>query len=387
MFKLPKPKNTLKTIATVAIAIGGVMFSKVAEALTINITYAPGTTLEQRTAVEMAKNIVSAYLIQGDDTINIYVGMTNTMSTDYLALATPAIVTTKNYKQFQQVINATGIKPDGHYEMLTRDNGNPEKSKFEKSDKLMITSANGKVIDFKLKFPKQYNGLDGYIQFNNNIPWHYNYTTATPMTKYDMTTIAMHEMFHVLGVVSGVDPSNIKKPFPTTLDLFRYSEESLSQGAVDFRQGSRSYLSQDIIGTNSGKYLSKGVDISVGGDGYQGSHWENNPANPVGIMNPTQYAGQKMGITESDLMLLSLIGYDVNAANPDLPKLYNDAQTQAASATIVDQSSAVEEMIKRSGVYETGGSGGGTCPTTGCGWFERAGEGPNHNHNHDHDHN
>jgi hypothetical protein len=374
MFKLPNPKNTIKTLATVAIVIGGVITNTlVAQAIELNVTYAPGTTPEQRTSVEMAKNIVSSYLKDNDDIINIHVGMNTTMSTDYLALATPAIGLTKNYGQFLKVLNLIDLKTK--YKRIKQD------GKIEETDKLMITTANARVLEFKLKIPKEYKKLDGYIQFNNNAPWHYNYTENTPMDKYDMTTIAIHEIFHVLGVISGIDPVKVKTPYPTTLDLFRYSEDSKSQGAIDFRQGQTSYLASDIFGNNSGKYLSKGTNMSLGGDGYQASHWSNNPGSPTGIMNPTQYTGQKMGISEADLSLLRLIGYDVNNATLDLAKLYNDAQTQAISATIVDQTKAVQEMIADSGVYETSGSGGGTSG----GWWERAAEHDSHgDHNHQH---
>ncbi len=368
--KLPNPRKTIKTIVTVALTLGGVVTSTAAQAIQLNITYAPGTTLEQRTSVEMAKNIVSSYLTKTDATVNIHVAMNKSMSTNYLALATPAMDTTKSYGVFTQAAGLSSLNLTS-YKMLKQDGTTAT------GNILMITRANSKALDIKLRDIKIYNGLDGYIQFNNNVSWVYNYNQNTPTNKYDMTSIAMHEIFHVLGIVSGIDPSNIKTPYPTTMDLFRYSTESLLKGAIDFRQGSNSYLANNFSGVFSGNYLSKGVNTSLGGDGYQTSHWRNNPGSPTGIMNPTQYAGQKLAPSSSDLVMLGLIGYTVNTDTPNVTTLYSQAQSQANSATIIDQTDAVTQMIADSGVYGTEGSGG----SGGSGWWERAAQ----NHN-DHDH-
>jgi hypothetical protein len=325
----------------------------------------------------MAKNIVSSYLVNTNANVNIHVGMNTTMSTSYLALATPAIDTTRSYGTFTTAIGLSSLNLTS-YKMLRQDGA------VVNTSALMITRANAKALDLKLKQQNDYNGLHGYIQFNNNISWHYNYTQNVGASKYDMTSIAIHEIFHVLGVVSGIDPSNIKTPGPTTMDLYRFSSESLSKGAIDFRQGSDSYLANNPFGLLSGNYLSKGQNTQLGGDGYQTSHWRNNPTAPLGVMNPTQYTGQKLSISASDLFILSSIGYTVNTATPNLTTLYSQAQSQAASATVADQTAVVTQMIADSGVYETGGSGGGTC-TTNCGWWERAAEWQPHGE-HDHNH-
>ncbi|HEY9701811.1 MAG TPA: hypothetical protein V6C58_05165, partial [Allocoleopsis sp.] len=115
--------------------------------------------------------------------------------------------------------------------------------------------------------------------------------------------------------------------------------------------------------------------LLLGGDGYQTSHWKNNPANPMGIMNPTQFAAQKLSVTNSDLQMLNLIGYNVNpAANPDLAALYNQAQNQANTAIIKDQTLAVTTMMLTSGVYPARGSSGGSS----SGWWERVEEHDHH---------
>lgn len=390
MFKLPKPKNTIKTLATVAIAIGGVLSSTVAQAITINITYATDITgivqqpnQQQITAVEMAKNLVSAYLVGTNATVNIHIGMNSSMSSSYLALATPAIITTKNYSAFTQAIKVNTTS--NQYRRLNQD-----LAVTTNNTSLMMTYANCKVLGIKSSVDPSYGGLDGYIQFNSNITWDYNPIDGISSSQYDMTTIAVHEILHVLGVISGIDPNNVKTSYPTPMDMYRFSDYSkgLTDGpAIDFRQGSSAYLADDLLGTSKNsnkKYFSKGVDTTKGGDGYQTSHWQNNLTNPIGIMNPTQYAGSKNSIKDTDLALLDKIGYVTNIATPDVGALYLLAQGQATSAIVLDKSAEVSAMIADSGVYGTGGSTGGTC-TTNCGWWERTAEWE-HNQPHDHNH-
>ncbi|NJR32445.1 MAG: hypothetical protein HC778_05950 [Chamaesiphon sp. CSU_1_12] len=139
--------------------------------------------------------------------------------------------------------------------------------------------------------------------------------------------MATHEIGHALGFTSGVDVLDINSPpvngpfndnqftFVNSLDLFRYSADSLAQGAIDWTADTRAkYLSFDG-GTTSIGALATGSNF---GDGQQASHWQDSPnfiTNPeLGIMNPTFSRGQLGIITENDLRGFDVIGWNrVNA--------------------------------------------------------------------------
>ena len=91
------------------------------------------------------------------------------------------------------------------------------------------------------------------------------------------------------------------------LDLFRYSPESLEQGAVDFTTGNieNKYFSIDG-GETVIAPLSTGENT---GDGRQLSHWEDNLG--IGIMDPTFAPGELGEISDTDLLAFDVIGWDI----------------------------------------------------------------------------
>ncbi|MDJ0736605.1 MAG: NF038122 family metalloprotease [Nostocaceae cyanobacterium] len=347
-------------LRTVLAITGVVASSTSALAVTFNFSYDPGTTTQQKEAMELAGQIWSSYLLESDTIdLNIHVAMKNLGNPETggpLGAATPAIFLN------HQTSNQKFLQQDGS---ITTENT------------IMLTTSNYKALS-NSNIPSilnNYGGLDGYIQMNTNAPWHYDYTTDVSSNEYDFVTVALHEIGHTLGFISGVGISFVDENGNTTsraswLDLFRYSDESKSLGARDFRVGSNAYFSlfQSQFFPNLGNFSTG--DVSNGGDGFQPAHWKHDSTNPLGIMTPVLEKGQRISISNLDLTAMGAINWDVNfLAQLDINALLQEAQTQASNAVMQDRTSDVQEMIAESVIYNQDG----WCDPIvdpNCGWWQ-----------------
>lgn len=180
--------------------------------------------------------------------------------------------------------------------------------------------------------------LDGLITLNSATSWDFDRSDGVDADKYDATSVLLHEIGHVLGVVSGVDtleflastsePDELaeteknKFSYLTPLDFYRYSAESAELGVMDATLGgSEKYFSLDggktAVEDEFGReaYFSNG-GFAFDGDGYQGSHWQAGDL-PLGVMNPVLQAGQTLDISQLDLTLLDVVGWDLEDATPE----------------------------------------------------------------------
>lgn len=214
---------------------------------------------------------------------------------------------------------------------------------------LSITQANAKALGFT----GLGTGADASITFSSNFAFDFDPTDGIGAGKYDFLGIAIHEIGHALGFVSGVDtydayggPNGPSKAsnlnlnnyaINSVLDLFRYSSDpnNLAPGGpyLDWSVGGNPYFSLDrgnSVFTLNGEagYFSTGA---YNGNGNQASHWKDNTyaggANcsnpvtaPVGILDPTAGRCESMTVTALDLAAFDVMGwniaYDV-LANPD----------------------------------------------------------------------
>lgn len=194
---------------------------------------------------------------------------------------------------------------------------------------LDISSANAKALGLiSVNDP----AADASITFSSNFSFDFDPTNGITAGTYDFVGIATHEIGHAMGFVSGVDvvdyfsgpngPNknaniNVNASDPgigtidpyrvfSVLDLFRYSADSISEGAgvLDLAYGGSPFFSID--GTTSLGAFSTGA---YNGIGTQASHWQ--VLSGEGIMDPTVSKGQLMSITALDQTALDVIGFDI----------------------------------------------------------------------------
>ncbi|BAU11074.1 hypothetical protein LEP3755_15670 [Leptolyngbya sp. NIES-3755] len=385
-----------------------------------NFSYAPGTTLQQMIGFEMAGRVWSSYL-SDPVTINIHVGVSSSLPGNAIGGALPGIESAQNYRSVVRGLEddvtslddqtaLPNLQDKSDYEAwfdeFDRKKGNNKGEKV-KTKSINITRANAKALDL-VSAP---NELDGVILFGglqgSNFRWSYDFTRSSPTTAntLDFLSTAMHEIAHILGFVSGVDKpgwlnslavdkdgsEQYKKSlsqrvsYTTPLDLFRYSTTA-GEGVNDLSYGSvggEKFFSIDG-GETAIAHFSTGSDRTLGGDGFQASHWKNG-ATRTGIMAPALSPEERSTISITDLRAFDVIGWDLRPGayglNLNLSALQSQAEvalaqrlrvsvswlsqntTAAEQLLVSDRANDIDRMIQRSQIYPWGTrSGGGTTP-------------------------
>ncbi len=177
------------------------------------------------------------------------------------------------------------------------------------------TDVNGNTID--------YGSSDGSVTFSDAFSFDFDPTDGIDANSFDFIGVAIHEIGHALGFVSGVDSydsytapggSNTRSGalegfvVNSQLDLFRYG----SAGRLDWSTQSDVYFSVDggrsqVFGES---WMSTG---RFNGDGRQASHFRDSPAgqDQLGVMDPTSGRGQMQEITGLDLAAFDVIGWNL----------------------------------------------------------------------------
>ncbi|NJR39303.1 MAG: hypothetical protein HC781_11400 [Leptolyngbyaceae cyanobacterium CSU_1_4] len=306
--------------------------------VTFNFSYAPGVTLEQMTGFEIAGRIWSTYL-KDDTTINVHAGMTDDMPLHVIGGALPGIMADQRYETWRQKLDQDKLSADDH--TATR-NLNSERIQFtslvdgakvDNNEELKLTRANAKALGMLGKTDTK---LDGYVLLSNltneSVRWSYDYQrgSAAPANTLDFLSTALHELGHILGFISGVDESgwltqktqydsdNIDDYYASLigtldntapLDLFRYSPDSVGDNWIDLSVGGNPFFSIDGGKTSLAQFAT-GRNTSLGGNGYQASHWKG-VGSSSGIMDPTLSIGERASLNALDLRAFDVIGWNL----------------------------------------------------------------------------
>jgi len=184
---------------------------------------------------------------------------------------------------------------------------------------LNVTTANLKALNLLTND----GSIDGTIQFSNLFNFDFDPSNGILAGTFDFIGVAVHEIGHALGFVSGVDaldaysgngpgaPQNLDfnvYAIASVLDLFRFSAQStaINGGIPDLAIGDRAqYISIDKGQTQIAR-LATG---SYNGDGRQASHWKDNLG--IGLLDPTLSPGQLGTLSPNDLLAFDIIGYNL----------------------------------------------------------------------------
>lgn len=191
---------------------------------------------------------------------------------------------------------------------------------------MVVNGATLKALGYTGFSPVQ---RDAQVNFSSNFAFDFNPSDGITAGTFDFIGVAIHEIGHALGFVSGVDQYDTGSAAGfnrdsaggsggfSTLDLFRYSADPTdvapgTGAALDLAVGSAAYFSIDggLTQFNGNSMFSTGRNH---GDGQQASHFKDlgGCTGQIGIMDPNFCFGQMGEVSATDLAAFDALGWNL----------------------------------------------------------------------------
>lgn len=330
----------LKMIRTAIAAAAALTAAAGAHAVTINLIDEGGVT---GSAAEQGFNIAAGYWAQvltNNATINLgvklaplgtgIIGSTGSRRIDYTTADWESgFNATKSLSAIDQTLMLPTLTGGGFSGLTTGVNGaNNDVSvpavQINGKVASKVLYANSSVVKAIGGAVSSPDNFDGNITFSSNFSFDFNPSDGIAAGEMDFIGVAIHEIGHALGFVSGVDffdfysfPNGPGKGIGydlndtsvfSALDMFRYS----APGQIDLTVGGTKYFSLD-----GGATALFGNTFSTGayqGDGRQASHWKDavGCGAQLGIMDPTFCYSQMGFVTGLDLAAYDAMGWNLS---------------------------------------------------------------------------
>lgn len=319
---------------------------------TFNLSYISGTSLAEQTAFASAASYWASSF-RDNVTINLTVG-TGILGSGVLAQAS-SVRATATYGSFRSQMvadatsatdaaavahlpNTTGVSMYLNY-TTNNPNGSGSATPYvdlgtdvivpannANNTMVRLTNANARALGYNPATSNLFGfcpvACDGFIQFAaSGFTWDLNRTNGITAGAFDFVGLAIHEIGHALGFVSGVDvldtaaspgPTEASLTQVTPLDMFRCSSDSAAANTtLDFTAGTAvKNFSLNNCATTLGQFATGFTH----GDGRQASHWKDSLG--LGIMDPTAAPGELLAVTALDLLAFDAIGWDLAVPEP-----------------------------------------------------------------------
>lgn len=303
-----------------------------AAALTINTTYSASVNnlanaAEVKTAFQAAANVFQT-MFHNPVTVNIQVGWGELLGSPVTSLGVAGMTGygSYSYSQVRTMLGATATSAADRTAYGSFPTASPTGTL-----NYTLTPALAKALGVA---PAISSGMDGYVGFGAGYSFDFNRTDGIAPGSYDFMGVALHEISHVLGRVSGLGSTTPINGLP--IDLFRYS----AAGTTSFGYNDPAYVSIDGGITNLATFNSSGTADR--------DSWVSTPDDSFSAYAT---AGVVNDITTADRIVMDVLGWNTVAG------------TTTPSYTTTTTTTTTTTSGGGGGKKSTSGGGGGGKPT------------------------
>ncbi len=329
---MPHSIHARATTAFLAAGLAALPLSPAA-ALTINTTYASSVNAQANAAVIKSAFEAAADVFEGlytnPVTVNLHVGWGELLGSPVKTIGVAGMpgYGTYSFSQFTNLLSASATSTTDKAAYAHLPATNPVGGG---SGTFTLTPAQAKALGVL----NTSSGTDGYVGFGATYAFDFNRTDGIAAGTYDFMGVAMHEISHVLGRVSGLYGTAAVNGL--AIDLFRYA----APGVTSFGYYEPAYFSIDGGATNLATFNSSGT-----------ADRESWVVTPGDSFSAYATAGVVNDLTAADKIAMDVLGWNTM---PISPIATVDTSTATTTTTTTTTSG---------GGGKKGGGGGGGKPT------------------------